>query len=119
MASITDEEIALIKAMLGRGMKNKNIQFFFNRPDRAVNSGRITGIKDGNYGNSASISAATDAELDAFLLSRETASPIGSVRVPIAGKVPYGPVGMREMNKQGATSCRWWNACSRLGQEKR
>jgi Putative DNA-binding domain len=94
-ASITDEEIALIKAMLGRGMKNKNIQFFFNRPDRAVNSGRITGIKDGNYGNSANISAATDAELDAYLLSRETASPIGSVRVPIMGKVPspvYGPI---------------------------
>jgi Putative DNA-binding domain len=94
-ASITDEEIALIKAMLGRGMKNKNIQFFFNRPDRAVNSGRITGIKDGNYGNSANISAATDAELDAFLLSRETASLVGSVRVPIVGKIPspvYGPV---------------------------
>ena len=40
--SITDEEIGLIKAMLARGMKNKEIQFYFNRQDRAVNSGRIT-----------------------------------------------------------------------------
>jgi hypothetical protein len=30
--SIADDEIALIKAMLARGMKNKNIQFYFNRP---------------------------------------------------------------------------------------
>lgn len=29
--SITDEEIALIKAMTARGMKNKDIQFFFRR----------------------------------------------------------------------------------------
>jgi hypothetical protein len=94
-ASITDEEIALIKAMLGRGMKNKNIQFFFNRPDRAVNSGRITGIRDGSYSNSAKIAAATDAELDAFIASRETTHVIGAVKVPIVGKVPspaYGPI---------------------------
>ncbi|HEY3776892.1 MAG TPA: hypothetical protein VGL35_02415 [Rhizomicrobium sp.] len=38
---ITSDEIALIKAMLVRKMKNKDIQFFFNRPDRPVNSGRI------------------------------------------------------------------------------
>lgn len=42
--NINDDEIALIKAMIQRGMKNKDIQFFFNRPDRAVNSGRITDI---------------------------------------------------------------------------
>jgi hypothetical protein len=34
-----------VKAMLARGMKNKDIQFFFNRPDRAVNSGRISTIR--------------------------------------------------------------------------
>lgn len=93
--SITDEEIALIKAMLNRGMKNKDIQFFFNRPDRAVNSGRITGIKDGGYGNSARISAAADGELDDFLANRESATLVGAVRVPILGKVPSpmrGPV---------------------------
>jgi hypothetical protein len=64
--SITDEEIALIKGMLRRGMPNKDIQFFFNRPDRAVNSGRISGIRDRTYGPSATISAASDDELDAF-----------------------------------------------------
>lgn len=65
--SITDEEIALIKAMRDRGIRNSAIQFYFNRPDRQVNSGRITNIGDGTYSNSATISAATDAELDAFL----------------------------------------------------
>ena len=33
--TITDEEIGLLKAMVARGMKNRGIQFFFNRPDRA------------------------------------------------------------------------------------
>jgi hypothetical protein len=46
--SITDREISLIKAMLARGMRNRDIQFYFNRQDRPVNSGRITGIKDGS-----------------------------------------------------------------------
>ncbi len=65
--SITDKEIALIKAMKRRGMRNSAIQFYFNRPDRQVNSGRITNITDGTYSNSATIPVATDAELDAFL----------------------------------------------------
>lgn len=63
--SITDEEIGLIKAMLRRGMRNRDIQFFFNRQDRPVNSGRITGIKLGDYG--PEVPAATEATLDAFL----------------------------------------------------
>lgn len=64
--SISDMEIGLIKAMLARGMKNRDIQFYFNRQDRPVNSGRITQIKDGSYGPS-SIKQATDAELDDFI----------------------------------------------------
>lgn len=48
--SITDQEIGLIKAMLSRGMANNSIQFYFNRQDRPVNSGRITGIRQGKYG---------------------------------------------------------------------
>ena len=63
--SITDEEIGLIKAMLRRGMRNRDIQFYFNRQDRPVNSGRITGIRSGDYG--PEVPEATDAELDAFL----------------------------------------------------
>lgn len=93
-ASITDQEIALIKTMLARGMKNKDIQFFFNRPDRAVNSGRITGIRNNSYGNAPKILPALDAELDTFLAKRDTAASFGSVRVPLVGKIPstkFGP----------------------------
>lgn len=82
--SITDDEISLIKAMANRGMKNKDIQFFFNRPDRSVNSGRITGIKDGSYSDSASIQAASDESLDAFLASFEAAGVSAHVKVPNA-----------------------------------
>lgn len=63
--SITDDEIGLIKAMLLRGMKNRDIQFYFNRPDRPVNSGRITGIRQGSYGTA--VAAATDSALDHFI----------------------------------------------------
>jgi hypothetical protein len=64
--SISDEEIALIKAMLFcRGMKNRDIQFYFNRPDRPVNSGRITQIRGGTYG--PTIAQASEADLASFL----------------------------------------------------
>jgi len=65
--TITEGEIALVKAMLNREMKNKNIQFFFNRPDRPVNSGRISTIRTGSYSNSKDIPAASDSELDTFI----------------------------------------------------
>ena len=65
--SISNEEIALIKAMVARGMKGKDIQFFFNRPDRSMNSGRITDIKNGSYSDSSKIGAANDNVLDAFI----------------------------------------------------
>jgi hypothetical protein len=63
--SIKDEEIGLIKAMLHRGMRNRDIQFYFNRQDRPVNSGRITGINSGAYG--PEVQVATSAAVDAFL----------------------------------------------------
>ena len=63
--SITDEEIGLIKAMLARGMANKAIQFYFNRQDRAVNSGRISGIKHRDYG--PEVPKASDEALSAFI----------------------------------------------------
>lgn len=65
--SITDAEIALIKAMQARGMRNSAIQFYFNRPDRQVNSGRLTNIADGSYSNAASIYPASSDALDSFL----------------------------------------------------
>lgn len=70
--TITEQEIALIKAMLSRGMKNRSIQFFFNRPDRPVNSGRISTIRSESYSNSREILAASNEELDSFLQSFET-----------------------------------------------
>lgn len=63
--SITDEEIGLIKAMLNRGTRNRDIQFYFNRQERPVNSGRITGIRKGDYG--PEVPEAGEAELDTFL----------------------------------------------------
>jgi hypothetical protein len=67
--TITEREISLIKAMLARRMKNKDIQFFFNRPDRPVNSGRISTIRTGSYSDSVEIMEASDEELDAFMQS--------------------------------------------------
>jgi hypothetical protein len=74
--SITDIEIGLIKAMLLRSMKNKDIQFYFNRQDRAVNSGRITQIRDGTYGPETT--TASEDELNVFLSSFKP-SEIGAV----------------------------------------
>jgi len=90
--TITEKEIALIKAMLARGMKNRSIQFFFNRPNRPVNSGRISTINSNSYSNSREISAASDEELDSFILSfdasREEANKGGDKAEPtIADKV--------------------------------
>ncbi|WP_420405949.1 hypothetical protein [Nisaea sp.] len=76
--SLEPNEIALIKAMLNRGMRNNEIQFHFNRPDRPVNSGRITEIKGGLRW--ADISPATDDELDRFLSpSLPSQEPSGAV----------------------------------------
>jgi hypothetical protein len=77
--TITEKEIALIKAMLSRGMKNRSIQFFFNRPDRPVNSGRISTIRSGSYSNSSDITAASEQELDSFIESIEATSKRGSL----------------------------------------
>lgn len=87
--SISDEEIALIKAMLARGMPNNKIQLFFNRPDRLVNSGRITGIKDGSYSDSGQIPAASSAEVDAFLEKFSPTSVSATVEIPAASSGHY------------------------------
>jgi hypothetical protein len=63
--NITDQEIALIKTMLRRGMSKTTVQAYFTHPDRPVNYGRITNIEEGSYG--PNVVAATDAELDTFL----------------------------------------------------
>lgn len=88
--SITDDEIALIKALHARGMRNKDIQFLFNRPDRAVNTGRISTIAKGTYSNSSDIDAAEDAVVDAFLASR-SALPVAVPPAP-APPADEGPL---------------------------
>lgn len=89
--TITDQEIALIKAMLARGMKNKNIQFFFNRPDRSVNSGRITDILNGKYSNSKGIAPASATELDAFIECHQHSDTGVKIEaeLPFAGPKPF------------------------------
>ncbi len=67
-------------------MKNKDIQFFFNRPDRSVNSGRITDISNGKYSDSSSIEAASEQDLDAFLREFEATEVSASVVVPASGR---------------------------------
>ncbi len=93
--SITDEEIALIKAMINRGMKNKDIQFYFNKPERSVNSGRITGIQKGTYSNSAEISAATDKILNQFIYEHQR-PPLGIVQ----SKNPLDPKIVKQFFEQ-------------------
>jgi hypothetical protein len=75
--TITDQEIGLIKGMQKRGMKNSEIQFFFNRPDRKVNTGRISQIKDGSYSNSASIQAAEFATVENFINAAKSGDGFG------------------------------------------
>ncbi len=83
--TITDQEIALIKAMIARGIKNTDIQFFFNRPGRPVNSGRISNIADGSYSDSALIPAATDDELNTFLAERSPSTDVPGVVIASTG----------------------------------
>lgn len=62
---LQDFEVALIKTMLERGMPNKNIQFYFNTPQRPVNNGRISEIKSG--ARWSEIPPATLYELSEFI----------------------------------------------------
>ena len=69
--------------MLQRGMANRDIQFYFNRPDRPVNNGRISEIKAGDRG--VDVLPASDFELDKFLDN----DPLTAARRP--AEVPVLP----------------------------
>jgi hypothetical protein len=100
--TITDDEIALIKAMQKRGMANKDIQFFFNRPGRAVNSGRITDIGKGTYSDCAAIQIASDQELDGFLSTFSAGGVSAQIQVPAGSSIDtpeIGPVDPRAINR--------------------
>lgn len=77
--SISDEEIGLIKALLARGERNVDIQFYFNRQDRPANSGRISQIRNGTYG--PEVPQASDEALDTFLENFQAAQ----IGVVVAG----------------------------------
>ena len=104
--TITDEEIALIKAMLARGMRNADIQFFFNRPGRHVNTGRITNIADGTYSNSADIPAASDAELNNFLEARSPTTDVPPVVIGAPNGVtdPVSDAALRALFERDSAS---------------
>jgi len=110
--SITDIEIGLIKAMLGRRMKNSDIQLFFNRPDRKVNSGRITGISNGSYSDSKTIAPASSADLDAFLSNFSSLSSGGGAplddplsQASIASHFAKGADGLWRLNGGETDKC--------------
>jgi len=102
--TITDKEISLIKAMLARGMKNRDIQFFFNRPERPVNSGRITCIASGTYSDSAKILRADEEELRDFLASHSPSATVPLVIAPAEAETssPLSEAVLRPMFVEGA-----------------
>ena len=69
--TLSDEEIAIVKAMLRKGWRNDIIHYYFNRPDRLISSGRIAQIKTGKYG--AAVDEAFPDDLEAFLAAWEDA----------------------------------------------
>ena len=58
-------EVALIKRMIQIGFKNHDIQSCFNRPERPVNSGRISEIK--NQATWAEVEPASHFEVTDYL----------------------------------------------------
>jgi hypothetical protein len=109
--SITDEEIGLIKAMIGQKMKNKDIQFFFNRPDRPVNSGRISGIAKGTYSNSADIPPANAKKLKEFVDKQSAVGPSGAIVVATApgapAKGPMSPEALKDLFEEVGVGIDW------------
>lgn len=102
--SITDEEIGLIKAMLKRGMANKDIQFYFNRQDRACNSGRITGIRNKSYG--PEVPCASEEALNRFLAVFSAPGVVAPViqvdAIAAEPRDPLDPMHLRSLFAQGA-----------------
>lgn len=94
--TIQDHEIGLIKAMLRKGWANNKIQFYFNKPDRPVNSGRITGIRQRVYGGN--VSTASDQELAEFLADFTTTEPPATtIEIVTGGPVSLDPIEPRTL----------------------
>lgn len=71
------------EGLLARGEQNVDIQFYFNRQDRPVNSGRISQIRNGTYG--PTVPAASQADLTNFLQNFQATA------VGVANKGPAAP----------------------------
>ncbi|MFZ6761456.1 AlbA family DNA-binding domain-containing protein [Pseudoroseomonas sp. WGS1072] len=85
-------------------MKNRDIQFFFNRPGRAVNTGRITDIASGRYSNSSGICRASDEDLNAFLASHKPSTdvPLDVAPAEAEASSPLSDTSLRRMFITGA-----------------
>jgi len=79
--NLSDDEIAIAKAMLRKGWRNDARHYYFNRPDRLISSGRIAQIKAGKYGAAV-----------------EEAQPETSTRSWSPGIVPK-PLGRRRLHQ--------------------
>lgn len=101
--TLTDEEIGLIKAMLAKGMKNDEAHFYFNRADRLISTGRITQIKQGQYG--AAVPVATPAELGTFISNWQSRQLTGAARGPASPTDPETIIAMF-METQGVWTLR-------------
>jgi hypothetical protein len=89
--TMSDDEIALVRAMLRRKMRNDTIHYYFNRPERLISSGRIAQIKKGKYG--ADVKEASAEALSAFLAEWEKRSkplPSFDLESPIDGRMISG-----------------------------
>lgn len=107
--SITDDEIGLIKAMLARGMANNAIQLYFNRQDRMVNSGRITGIRQRTYG--PEVPKASDEKLAEFMANFASTKPVATVvEIESAAAGPVEPMDERTLKSffRRETDGRWF-----------
>jgi len=66
-------EVAIVKAMLAQNSIPQDIQAYFSRPTRSINHARILEIRDGT--KHKAVKAATEAELDAFLVAWPNIDP--------------------------------------------
>ena len=98
--NLSDGEIAIVKAMLRKGLRNDAIHYYFNKPDRLISSGRIAQIKAGKYG--AAVEEAEPEDLDTFLVAWDSSK---SARPPAPS--PVDQKLLRSMFVRGGLETAW------------
>jgi hypothetical protein len=90
-------------------MKNKDIQFYFNRPDRPVNSGRITGIRKEAYANSKEICPASETAVAEFI--RKHSAGGGAIVFPAStnstSKGPLSVEALKDLFEEVGVGIQW------------